>query len=112
MRKHLCQGGSPPGTLPAPDCKPGEILCGDPSRKIQEECGTFLNVSTNNNDKFSNTLTCISVEYFSDTVRVTPEGGDRFEEVPAMKVIPGVVPSYQNLKILVQGGPKVSKRML
>ena len=30
-------------------------------------------------------------------MRVTPEGGDRRDEVPAIKVIPGVVPSYQNL---------------
>ena len=37
------------------------------------------------------------MEYFSATVSVTPEGGDRFEEVPAMNVIPAVVPSYQNL---------------
>lgn len=42
---------------------------------------------------------CFSVEYFSATVRVTPEGGDRLEEVPAMKVIPAVAPSYQNLWI-------------
>ena len=60
----------------------------------------------NNNDKFFDTLTgysscwhtCFSVEYFSATVRVTPEGGDRLEEVPAMKVIPAVAPSYQNLE--------------
>ena len=44
--KHLSQVGSPPGTRPAPDWKPGKILWGHPSRKVQEECGTLLHVGT------------------------------------------------------------------
>ena len=91
---NLSKGSPPPGTGPTPHCQPGKVLGFHSSRKIQEERGTFLMAGKGMSSLvIACCRTCFSVAYFSATVRVTPEGGDLFEEVPAMKVTPAVFPS-------------------